>query len=519
MYPLNDDQIAERGARMARRDDREYREYLREEQRRQPGCPAREVVLDQRIHATSLPHAMKRLAVVLTTALAVGCIAGHDYSRPPIALPDAYRAPAPLEPGSAASIADEPWWNLFEDEQLQALIRTALDQNFDLRIASTRILQAQAQLGITHADELPNVTAGPSVIGQRTPTAAVGFPTRSIAGVVVQGSASWQLDFWGRYRRATEAARAELLATEWGRRAVVSTLVSEVADAYFGLRALDLQLDVATRTLESRRESLQLTEIRERGGATSLVDVRQAEQLVYSAAAQITSLERQIEEQENFIRGLLGEFPAPVTRGRALTEQPHAAEIPSGLPSQLLERRPDIQRAEQQLVAANAQVGVAKARYFPQISLTGSGGFESVALTALFAGSNAFWSAALGAAQPVFTGGRLRSQVELAEAQRQEAELTYGQTVQQAFREVSDALTGYRKRREFREQQELLLAAAADARRLADIRYQGGATSYLEVLDADTRLFVAELSLADAQLSELTEMVEIYRTLGGGWQP
>jgi multidrug efflux system outer membrane protein len=462
---------------------------------------------------------MNRPVIVLIAALAAGCTAGRDYARPPIILPDVYRAPAPAQPGATASIADEPWWNLFEDEQLQALIRTSLEQNFDVRIAATRILQAQAQLGITHADELPSAIAGGSVVDQKTPAAAVGFPTRQVAGFIVQGSAAWQLDFWGRYRRATESARAQLLATEWGRRAVVATLVSEVADAYFGLRALDLQLDVATRTLESRRESLRLTQIREQGGATSLVDVRQAEQLVYSAAGQITSLERQIQEQENFIRSLLGELPAPVTRGRLLTEQPHAANVPAGLPSQLLERRPDVQRAEQQLVAANAQIGVAKAQYFPQISLTGSGGFESVALTALFAGSNAFWSAAVGAVQPVFTGGRLRSQVELAEARRQEAELTYGQTVQQAFREVSDALTGYRKRREFREQQELLLTSAQDARRLADIRYQGGATSYLEVLDADTRLFIAELGLADAQLAELTELVEIYRALGGGWQP
>jgi multidrug efflux system outer membrane protein len=456
-------------------------------------------------------------AAVLIAALAAGCTAGRDYSRPPITLPEAYRAPAAA--AAAASIADQPWWNLFEDEQLQALIRTALEQNFDLRIAATRILEAQAQLGVIRADQFPSAAAGASVVDQKSPAAAVGFPTRSVEAFAVQGSAAWQLDFWGRYRRATEAARAQLLATEWGRRAVVATLVSEVGDAYFGLRALDLQLDIAVRTLESRRESLRLTEIRERGGATSLLDVRQAEQLVYSAAGQIANLERLIEQQENFIRGLLGELPAPVARGRALTEQPHAADVPAGLPSQLLERRPDIQRAEQELVAANAQIGVAKAAFFPQISLTGSGGFESVALTALFAGSNAFWSVALGAVQPVFTAGRLRSQVEIAEARRQEAELTYGQTVQQAFREVSDALTGYRKRREFREQQELLLTSAQDARRLADIRYQGGATSYLEVLDADTRLFVAELGLADAQLDELTELVEIYRALGGGWQP
>src|SRR3954469_11532989 len=462
---------------------------------------------------------MRRFPVVLLAALAAGCTAGRNYERPPVNLPDGFRAPVTAGPSSTASIADAPWWNLFQDEQLQALIRTALEQNYDLRIAAARILEAQAQLGITRADQYPSAAAGASLVDQKSPAAAVGFPTRSVEAFVVQGSAAWQLDFWGRYRRATESARAQLLATDWGRKAVVATLVSEVGEAYFGLRALDLELDVSRRTLESRQESLRLTQIREQGGATSLVDVRQAEQLVYAAAGQIATLERLIDQQENFIRSLLGELPGSVARGRALTEQPHAAAVPSGLPSQLLERRPDVQRAEQQLVAANAQIGVAKAAYFPQIALTGSGGFESGALAGLFSGSTAFWSLALGAVQPVFTAGRLRSQVELAEARRQEAELVYGQTVQQAFREVSDALTGYQKRREFRQQQELLRAAAQDARRLADVRYQGGATSYLEVLDADTRLFTAELTLADAQLAELSELVEIYRALGGGWQP
>jgi multidrug efflux system outer membrane protein len=339
-----------------------------------------------------------------------------------------------------------------------------------------------------------------------------------VGALALQGSAAWQLDFWGRYRRATEAARAQVLASEWGRRAVVTTLISEVADAYFRLRALDLDLDVSTRTLGTRRESLQLTQVREQGGATSLVDVREAEQLVYGATSVIATLERSIEQQQNFISFLLGDLPAPVARGLALTDQPHPAEVPAGLPSALLERRPDIQRAEQDLVSANAEVGVAQAAFFPQISLTGSGGFESTALAALFSGGNVVWSAALSAVQPVFTGGRLRSQEELAEARRQEAELAYGQTVQQAFREVSDALVGYRKLQEFRQQQLLLVESAQDARRLADIRYEGGAASYLEVLDADTRLFAAELGLADAQLSELTGFVEIYRALGGGWQ-
>jgi len=445
-----------------------------------------------------------------------GCVTGRNYERPPVNLPEAFRGQA--EQPTAGSIADVKWWELFQDEQLQALISAALDGNYDVRIAAARILEAEAQLGITHADELPSVTAGASVLGQKPPAALFGNASRSVLAVALQGAASWQLDFWGRYRRATEAARAQLLATGWGRRAVVTTLVSEVADAYFMLRALDLELDISRRTLESRQESLRLTQVREQGGATSLVDVRQAEQLVYSATGEIATLERSIEQQENFISIVLGRLPAAVARGRPLAEQPHAAEVPAGLPSGLLERRPDIRRAEQQLVAANADVGVAKAAYFPQISLTGSGGFESTALAALFSGTNAIWSAALGAVQPVFTAGRLRSQVELAEARRQEAELTYQQTVQQAFREVSDSLTGYRKLREFREQQQLLFASAQDARRLADIRYQGGATSYLEVLDADTRLFAAELGLAQAQFSELAELVGIYRALGGGWQ-
>jgi multidrug efflux system outer membrane protein len=336
--------------------------------------------------------------------------------------------------------------------------------------------------------------------------------------VEVQASAAWELDFWGKFRRATESARAQLLAAEWGRRAVMTTLVSQVAGAYFNLRALDLELDISQRTLASRRESLQLAQVREQGGATSLVDVRQAEQLVYGATGEIATLERQIAQQENFISLLLGANPGAITRGRPLTDQPHPIDVPAGLPSALLERRPDIQRAEEALVSANAQIGVARAAYFPQISLTGSGGFESTALTALFTGTNAIWTAAASAAQPVFTAGRTRSQVALAEARRTEALVTYQQTIREAFREVSDALVGYRKLREFREQQALLREAAQDARRLAKIRYEGGATSYLEVLDAETRLFDAELGLAQAELSELAGYVEIYRALGGGWQ-
>ena len=461
---------------------------------------------------------MRRLLPIAAAVFVSACMAGRDYARPAVVLPAEFRGNAPAADAGAPSIADAPWWELFQDEQLQGLIRTALERNYDLRIAAARILEAQAQVGITRADQYPTADVGAAVLGQKSPALSGSSTSKSVGGMVVQGSAGWQLDFWGRYRRASESARAQLFATGWARRAIVTTLISDVADAYFGLRALDLQLDVARRTLGNRQESLRLTTIRERGGATSMLDVRQAEQLVYGASAQIANLERSIEQQENFISILLGDLPAGVTRGIALSEQPRAADVPPGLPSTLLERRPDIQRAEQLLVAANAEVGVAKAAYFPQISLTGSGGLESAALSALFSGGATIWTGALSALQPVFTGGRLRSRVELAEASRQETELVYLQTVQRAFGEVSDALVGYRKLREFREQQRLLVDSSQDARRLADLRYQGGVTSYLEVLDADTRLFVAELGLAEAERSELTGLVEIYRALGGGWQ-
>ena len=463
-----------------------------------------------------MPETRTALALlVLITIAAGGCVVGPDYKRPPAVVPDTFRAQTTTP--EATSLGDQTWWQVFPDSVLQSLIRDALRQNTDVGLAAARILEAQAQLGITRADQFPQVSAGVNVLGER-PAAALGFPSRNIGAVQIQGSVAWELDFWGRYRRATESARATLVASEWARRAVLTTLISQVADAYFGLRALDRELEVAQRTLESRQESLRLTEVREQGGVTSLVDVRQAEQLVYGAGGEIVTLERQIEQQENFISLLLARNPGPIARGLPLTDQPQAADVPAGLPSALVERRPDIQQAEQQLVAANAQIGVARSAYFPQIPLTASGGFESTALAALFAGSNAIWTAAVSATEPVFTAGRRRSQLALAEARREEAAITYQQAIRQSFREVADALIGYRKRREFREQQTRLLASAQDARRLAEIRYQGGATSYLEVLDADTRLFDAELGLAEAQLSELSAFVEIYRALGGGWQ-
>jgi multidrug efflux system outer membrane protein len=460
---------------------------------------------------------IRRVAVIAGIgAWSTGCLVGPNHVKPTLPLPGTFRgAPATALP---VSIADAKWWEVFQDEQLQALVRTALTQNYDVRIAASRVLQAEAQLGITRSEAYPTAGVDVQAGAQRTPALGTA-EAKTAAAVLVRGRAAWELDFWGRFRRATEASRARLVATEWGRRAVTTTLVSRVADAYFGLRALDVEREIAQRTLASRQESLELTRIRERGGATSLVDVRQAEQLVYAAAGTIADLDRRIAQQENFISILLGSFPASIARGRELTAQPHPPELPAGLPSSLIERRPDIQEAEQEIIAANAEIGVARAAYFPAITLTGAGGLQSTALSALFTGGAGLWSLVAGAAQPVFTAGRTRSQVALAEARRQEAALTYEATVKGAFRDVSDALVGYTRSREFREPQELLFTAAQDARRLADIRYRGGATSYLEVLDADTRLFNAEIGQADARLSELGAFVEVYRALGGGWEP
>jgi multidrug efflux system outer membrane protein len=460
---------------------------------------------------------MKRSLTVAAAAMvfAAGCTQGANYGRPVVTPPEAFRGAAETTVDGSVSIADQRWSSLFEDDALRDLITGALENNYDLQIAAARILQTQAQYGVTRSQRVPTVTAqgtaqvqhGSVINGESLPTVGLGQFTLN---------ATWEPDFWGKYKRANEAARADILASEWGRRAILTSLIGQVATGYFNLRALDSELDISRRTVATREESLRLTEVRERGGATSLVDVRQAEGLVLTARGQIIDLQRQIEQQENALSVLLGRNPGAITRGRPLVEQPHAPDVPAGLPSALLDRRPDVQQAEQLLVAANAEIGVARSAYFPQITLTGSGGIASTALSNLFTAG--VWSLAAGAVQPVFNAGRIRSQVELAEARRLESELVYRQTLQQAFREVSDALVGYRRQREFRETQQALVVAAQDARRLADLRYQGGATSYLEVLDSDTRLFIAELQLVEAQFGELAAFVEIYRALGGGWQ-
>lgn len=454
--------------------------------------------------------------LVVALAVLTGCTVGPNYQPPVVHTPASYRGANPDQ--TTQSLGDVKWWDVFQDQQLQALIRTALKQNYDVQIAATRILQAQSRLVITRADQFPTAAIGPTLNAVRSPGIPGVFNAYSYLAYEIAISASWNIDFWGRYRRATEAARASLRATEWGQHAVISTLVENIAAAYFQLRELDLELDIAKRTLGSRAQSLKLTTTLEQGGATSLVDVRQAQQLFETAAEAIPDTERQIEQAENQVSILLGEDPTGIARGRALTEQPLPEAIPPGLPSQLLERRPDIREAEQQLIAANAEIGVARAQLFPQISLTGTGGFESIGLgnIATFGARAWNWSASLS--QPIFNAGSLRANVKLAQAQRQEALLTYEQTIQTAFREVSDALIAYQKYRQFREHQQLLTAAAEDGARLSEIRYKGGATSYLEVLTSETTYFSAQLNLARAQLGERLSLVQVYNALGGGWE-
>ena len=450
-----------------------------------------------------------------------GCTVGPKYQSPKVSIPETYRGLPPSaasgQAEAAKSLGDAKWWTVFQDEQLQSLIRTALQQNYDVRIAAERVLEAQAQVRIARGDQYPSAGVGIGGTTEREPISPLS-PSYRWDYTQVGGAASWDIDFWGKYRKATEAARANLAQTEWGRRAVVSTLISDLATAYFRLRTFDLELEITQRTLASRKESLQLTKLLNEGGSASLVDVRQAEQLVYTASAAIPDLQRQREQEENYISILLGQNPGPIARGRSLAEQPRLPCVPAGLPSQLIERRPDIREAEQQLVAANARIGIAKAAYFPTISLTGTAGFLSTALTDLFTKPAGMWDVAGSVAQPIFTAGKLRANVKLAETEQQEMLLVYRQTVQSAFRDVSDALVAYQKTREVREQQDLLVAAARDSARLARIRYEGGRSAYLEVLTNETNYLSAELSLSQARLGEMLSLVELYSALGGGWQ-
>jgi len=468
---------------------------------------------------------LRRAGLALFAVLLAGCTVGPNYKRPPVDVPPTFRAPQPLPPAEAASLADLKWFDVFKDDKLQDLIRKALVANYDLRDAVTRVDAARANLGITRSYQFPNFAASGSVdINRLSRTGETPIPPQLLPnqdrnfGTGVLQLLSFEIDIWGRLRRATEAARASLLSAGENRKAVVTTLVADVATEYLTLRELDYTLEISQHTLQTRQESLGLTKQRQTGGVATRLDIRQAEELVYTAEETIPAIQNQIGQTENQINLLLGRNPGEVARGRGLTEQDLPPEVPAGLPSALLERRPDIRAAEQDLIAANAEIGVAKASYFPTISLSGFLGGQSTQLSSLFSGPSSAWSLVPQVTQPIFTAGRLKSNVKLAEAQREHALIAYQRTIQTAFTEVSNALIAHQRVRESREKQVALVEALEDRLRLAYLRYRGGVDTQLNALDADRDLFQGQLDLAEIRLQELLSFVQLYKALGGGWQ-
>jgi outer membrane protein, multidrug efflux system len=469
-------------------------------------------------------HYTQCIIALVIISLGTACTVGPKYRRPQVQAPAVYRGVAdPTAQPDPQTLAEAKWFEVFKDDQLQQLIREALTSNYDLREAVARVAATQANYGITRADQFPTITGSADVITERrsrSGTFDLPEPVKRdrTYGSVLLNLLTFEVDVWGRLRRATEAARAELLASEETRKAVVITLVSDVATSYFNLRELDFELAIARRTLASRQESLRIIKLRQDRGVSNMLEVRQAEQLVYSATEVIPATEQAIEQQENFLSFLLGKNPAGVARGRGLTEQQMPPAVPAGLASDLVERRPDIRAAEQHLISANALIGVAKAAYFPRVTLTGFLGFESAQLTSLFSGDRSVWAFTPQVTQPIFTAGRIKSNVRFTEAQRQIFLINYERTIQNAFREVSDSLIAYRKVKAVRTQRELLVTTLQDRSRLAYLRYNGGVSNLLEALDADRNLFDAELSLAQARRDELLTVVQLYKALGGGWQ-
>jgi len=439
---------------------------------------------------------------VLSSGLLAGCMVGPNYHRPAVPTPTAFRdlSENPQLQAQAASYADLPWWQVFQDPQLQELIRTALRQNYDLQIATERINAARAQVAVTRSRLFPQVSGNADFSGGKEGN----FQTKYNFGTLAV-DAAFQLDFFGQLRRATEESRALLLATEDARQTVILTLVSDVASDYFTLLQMDLQLQITHETVKTQQDSVKLTKLRVDHGVATKLDVLQAQQTLDTANATIPDLERQIAQEENAISILLGNYPQSITRGHPLVEQPLPPEVPPGMPSSLLERRPDIRNAEQLLVAANAQIGVAKAQFFPQISLTGSGGGafgRSSAFSSLMTTQLGIWSYGAQVTQPIFTGGALRGNLRRAESEHQQALIAYRQSIQRAFGDVSDALIGYEKLHQVRLRQEDTVADLQESVRLSNMRYTGGTTTFLEVLDGQRSLYSAELTLAQARGNE-----------------
>jgi outer membrane protein, multidrug efflux system len=476
----------------------------------------------RRTHLTKFKETPAKIgllvAVVFVCAWINGCKVGPNYRRPPVQTPAGFRdlGASPQAQAQAASYADLPWWQVFQDPQLQQLIRTALKQNYDLQVATERINAARAQVAITRSNLFPQVEGKGTFLGGKDSNTQSTFNFLTLTA-----DAAFQLDFFGKLRRATEASRAQLLATEDARQIVVLTLVSDIASDYFALLQLDLELEITRNTVKAQEGSVKLTNFRVEHGVATKLDVLQAQQTLDTANAQIPDLERQVAQEENAISILLGTYPDAVPRGRPLVEQNLPPDVPAGLPSSLLERRPDIREAEQLLIAANAEIGVAKAQFFPQISLTGAGGGafgRSSAFSRLMSSQLGVWSYGANASQPIFTGGALRGNLKFAESEHRQAWIGYRQAIQKAFGDVSDALIGYQKFHEVRVRQEQTVADLQESVRLSNMRYRGGTTAYLEVLDGQRALFAAELTLAQARGEEYQSLVQLYRSLGGGWQ-
>jgi NodT family efflux transporter outer membrane factor (OMF) lipoprotein len=475
---------------------------------------------------------MKRTPVVPAWILAAfglslaGCMVGPNYKRPAVATPQQFRgAPAGGTSQGAAtpdSIAETKWFDLFQDDTLKQLVTGALEKNFDLRIAAERVLEARAQYGISRANLWPTFDARVQFTATRS--SSIGsFPfikpgtDLSVSYTQATGDLNWELDLWGRLRRLNESARAQYLATEEARNGVKLSLIGDVMNTYFALREQDLELQISRQTGDIANDNLRLINLRHDRGAANALDVHQAEQFLYTATAQIASSQRAIGESEDALSLLLGSAPNDVPRGKALDQISAPPQLPPGLPSSLIERRPDIRQAEQNLIAANAQIGAARALLFPQISLTGLLGGQSRALTSLFTSPARMASIGPSALIPIFHAG-LRSGVRLTEAQQREALITYEKTIYGALREVSDAFIVHERTREQRIEEEKLVTALTESVQLSTLRYRGGLDSYLQVLDAERNLFGGQLTLAQLRLQELQSVVQLYRALGGGWQ-
>ncbi len=455
---------------------------------------------------------------ILMAGTLAACMVGPNYHRPSVRTPTAYRELScpPQAETQPSSYADLPWWQVFQDTQLQELIRTALKQNYDLQLATERINAARAQVAVTRSRLFPQAAANADFHGGKDGNTQAKFNFLNLTA-----DAAFQLDLFGELRRATEAARAQLLATEDARQTVVLTLVSDVASDYFTLLQLDLELQITRNTIDVQEASVKLTKSRVQHGVATRLDVLQAQQTLDTANAQIPDLERQIAEEEDAISILLGNYPQAVRRGQPLVQQYLPPDVPPGLPSSLLERRPDIRIAEQNLITTNAEIGVAKAQFFPQIALTGSGGGafgRSSIFSSLQSSHTGIWSYGAQVSQPVFTGGALHGNLQFAKSQYQQALIAYRQAIQRAFGDVSDALIGYAQFHKVRIREEDTVADLRESVRLSNLRYTGGTTTYLEVLDGQRSLFSAELALAQARGNEYQSLVQLYKALGGGWK-